>query len=201
MIDNARSRYANYEEFFYIKQGGKCFILINKYKKCIEITYNVGNIIDLNECYLFDESNKDVKNKLIFNLIKETHPFISMTPQNSPYLCYQLNNNYYLEFILSNKISKNKNSKPSVIYKKERNDYENDFSMYKVKVAPSQIFFTISSYNNDKHNKLFEFYDISNLNIKSQISKLKLQYNINYDYNDLNIIIDETNTNLCSLIK
>ena len=36
----------------------KCFILINKYKKCIEITFKDG-FINQTECYLFDETNKD----------------------------------------------------------------------------------------------------------------------------------------------
>ena len=43
------------------------------------------------ECYIFDETDKDDKNKLLFNLTKKTHPFISIIPENSPYLCYEKN--------------------------------------------------------------------------------------------------------------
>ena len=59
----------------------KCFILINKYKKCIEITfYSISKSIDINQCYLFDETNKNYKNKLIYNIKKNTHPFLSIIP-------------------------------------------------------------------------------------------------------------------------
>ena len=122
----------------------KCFILIHKYKKCIEITIKGDKTIDTNECYIFDVSNKLNKNKLLFNLNKKEYPFISIIPHNSPYLCYFKDNHYYLEFILSSISSKNYSNKTAYLYKKDSKNYDM-FSMYKIKISPSFIFPTIDS--------------------------------------------------------
>ena len=177
----------------------KCFILINKYKKCIEITINHDHKIEIDECYIFDNKDKETKNKLLFNLKKETHPFISIIPDNSPYLCYKKDNAYYLEFILSTAQSKNLSRGSAITYKES--EYDNfEFSMFKMKIAPSLIFFTLSTYNNEFYKQLFDFYDTSNINIISKIDDLKKSYNIGYDFTDLNIYINELYTKLCSTI-
>ena len=176
----------------------KCFILINKYKKCIEITFKDG-FINQTECYLFDETNKDTKNKLLFNLKKETHPFILLIPENMPYLCYERDNHFYFDSILSSTISKGYNG--SELYKEEITNFNFEFSMYKLKIAPSLIFSTIISYNSEYHNRLFEFYDVSKLNITSKVDILKQKYNITNDYTVLNKIIDDLYIKICSTIS
>jgi hypothetical protein len=152
----------NYD--YYIEKSdksSKCFIIINKYKKCIEISFNNG-LIDIDNCFIFTLDN--IKYKLLFNLKKETHPFISMIPESSPYLCYIKNDSFYLEFILSNTISKNLLYKESIIYDKD-NDYNFQFSMYIYKISPSLLFTTINTYNNEMNELLFDFYNIKKINL------------------------------------
>jgi hypothetical protein len=199
----SNNKYFNKVDLYDIKPNNeKCFILINKYKKCIEITFtdNPNNSINMNECYIFDETNKDNKNKLLFNLSQNTHPFISIIPENSPYLCYEKDNNFYLEFILSSTISKNLGGKHHIIYKKIVTDFNFDFSIYTIKIAPSYIFPTINTFNNDYHNKLFEFYDVEALTLISKNDSMKQRYKMEYNVSDLNIIIDDLYKKICATI-
>ena len=175
----------------------KCFILINKYKKCIEITFKDG-FINQTECYIFDETNKDKKNKLLFNLKIETHPFISLIPESSPYLCYKKDGDFYLDFILSPTISNNLNNFKSRVYKKTIFTFE--FLMYSIKIGPSQMFTTINTYNDLHNNLLFNFYYVSKLKIDTKIDSLKKIYNIEYDFKELNTIIDDLYKKICTTI-
>ena len=88
-----------------ISNNNKCFILINEYKKCIEIGFDVNGYVDINNCYIFDKDSKDSKYKLLLNLDKKKYPFLQIIPNSSPYLCYQKNGDFFLEFILSTKNS------------------------------------------------------------------------------------------------
>ena len=181
----------------------KCFILIKKYKKCIEITFNddPNNSIDINNCYIFDETNKDKKNKLLFNLSKQTHPFISIIPENSPYLCYEKDNHFYLEFILSSSISKNSKGSISELYKKNQINYNFKLSMYTIKIAPSCIFPTINTYNSDLHNLLLDFYETPRLTLTSKNNIIKDKYKIQDSLRDLNHINHELYRHICDTIS
>ena len=175
----------------------KCFILISEYKKCIEITFQNG-IIDVNNCYLFNKDNKDNKNKLLLNLTVSQCPFIYLLPRNLPYLCYEKNNNYYLEFIFSSYLFENYNGNPlDFLYNKnknknknnennenknnENNENKNNEKFFKIcdfKISPSSLFINIESFNFDDYNKIFDFYETNNFKMTDQIDDLKKIYNI-----------------------
>ena len=203
LYPNIQETFSISDELYNIQPNNeKCFILINKYKKCIEITFknNPNNSIDINQCFIFDETNKNNKNKLLFNLSKETHPFISIIPENSPYLCYEKDNHFYLEFILSPTISKNSIGNPSQIYRKEKT-VNFEFSMYTLKIAPSYIFPTINTYNSYYHNLLFDFFEKEKLTLTFKNDIIKQKCSIEYDVKKLNDIIDNLYITICDTIS
>ena len=87
------------------KSKTQFFILIHKTQKCIEINFK-NQMVDIENCYIFDETTKDTKSKLIFNLNQKDHPFLAIIPQTAPYLCYKKNNTYYVDFIISSSLKK-----------------------------------------------------------------------------------------------
>jgi len=192
----------------------RCFILIKKYKKCIEIAFkdDPNNAIDVDNCYIFDETNFHNKNKLILNLCKETHPFISIIPENSPYLCYEKDNHFYLEFVLSTRISRNLSDAPSQTYRMNgvslySNGNQIDFCMYTIKIAPSYIFPTINTYNDDYHNWLLDFFGKKRLTFVSKTDIIKEPFSIQCDEKmciiilDLNTIINALYLDICNTIN
>jgi hypothetical protein len=180
----------------------KCFILIHKYKKCIEIKFtdNPDQSIDINNCYIFDETNKDKKNKLLFNLSIKTHPFISMIPANSPYLCYEKDNHFYLEFILSPLHSKNKYGDTAPVYINDKKDYDFEFAMYTIKIAPSFIFPTINTYNSYYHNLLLDFYQKPHITLSSRNDTIKEKFSISENVYKTSSIVAELYNRICKSI-
>ncbi len=73
-------------------------------KQIITIKLNDSYIVDTENCYLIDKISKK---KLIFNIMEKNLPFANIIPHNSPYLCYTIDNQYYLEFINSDSFIKN----------------------------------------------------------------------------------------------
>jgi hypothetical protein len=192
----------------------RCFILIKKYKKCIEIAFkdDPNNAIDIDKCYIFDETNFHNKNKLLFNLCKETHPFISIIPENSPYLCYEKDNHFYLEFVLSTRIATNLIGASNETYRSNfvpiySNGNEMKFCMYIIKIAPSYIFPTINTYNDDYHNWLLDFFGKKRLTFVSKTDIIKESFSIQCDVKmciiilDLNTIINALYLDICNTIK
>jgi len=180
----------------------KCFILIHEYEKCIQIGYNKDGSINLNECYLFDKTNKDHKNKLLFNLDKQHFPFISTIPSITPYLCYKINNDYYLEFILTSAFCSYYESEQIINYSKCLNPRKIDFNffkMIKIKIAPSLIFPLIGSSDVDDYNLLFDFFDTNKPKIDESFLKNHIKFD--YDFTYINDHIKGVTEFLCSKIN
>jgi len=166
------------------------YILILKKRKCIEINFIDGRV-DINNCYIFDSPVE--KYKLIFNLAKTTHPFIDFFPKNAPYLCYQKDNSYYLEYIISDKILKNSVNKKSQKFH-ESDNYNIPFDILKIKIGPSNLFPTISSFYDSNYEYFFSFYYSSRNILKSQ-DALKIKHN--FDLSIMNPILDR----FCELLE
>lgn len=130
----------------------KCFVVIQKYDKCIEITFNKDNKVDKNECYLFEKINKDKKYKLIFDLDKRQYPFFSIIPQTSSYLCYLKDDNYSIDIICSSSF------KDTHIMLNPKHYIKNNYYLVNLKIAPSLIFIT-NNVDTKFYKKLFKFYD------------------------------------------
>jgi hypothetical protein len=189
----------------------KCFILLNKFKKCIEITFKayIRYKVDTNNCFLFDKLTKNNKNKLLLNLNKEDHPFLSLIPSLTPYLCYEQNNTYYIEYIMSSAFCsdyRNQNyvellDKHKILFNNGKNKYS-FYEMNILKIAPSMIFPTIDSLNISNYNLLFDFYDTPNINLTSNMSHIRKKYIFinNPIYNKLENIIDSVNKILCEFV-
>jgi hypothetical protein len=152
----------------------KCFILILEYKKCIEIGFdNNGKIVN-DKCYIFD---KDNRNHLLLNLDKQLCPFLSIIPSGSPYLCYKMKNEYYLQFILS---PKNKDFLDALYNNRE---IKLSYKMFSLKISPSMLFPIIDTFNLYNYNKLYELYDTNHIN---KINTQFLKSNIIMDKDILN---------------
>jgi hypothetical protein len=194
----------------------KCFILLNKFQKCIEITFNNNKItseyiVDLNNCYLFDKFIKNNKNKLLFNLNKKDYPFISLIPSLTPYLCYEKNNTFYIEYIMSSAFCTNFDGMNyPVLFDPNRKLFnqknkQNKYSFYDlhiIQISPSMIFPTIDSFNLSNYNLLFDFYDIPNIDLTSNISHISKKYIFKDDiiYSKLENIINSINNELCKFV-
>ena len=183
-----------------LKKQAQIFIFIHKYKKCIEINFN-NSKIDINNCFIFN--NKENKHKLLFNLTKDKYPFIYIIPSSAPYLCYEINNEYYLEFILSRQYrikSKTAYEKDFENYVKVNDTILNDeksrtnFLMYTIKIEPSMIFPSLATFNKVIYNYLFEFYYNQKIILDNESLKIfhtnKNFFNLTQDINSqINIII------------
>jgi hypothetical protein len=144
------------------ESANKCFLLIKKFKKCIEINFNSEHMVDINNCYLFDEHTKINKSKLIFNLNLLEHPFMTIIPQSVPYLCYYKNSSYFIDIIITGSFKENsiqfeKKEEEENIKDKAKNS-NIKFDYYSMQIAPSLIFPTIDSFNIKIFNFLYEFY-------------------------------------------
>lgn len=188
--DNSRflflydSRNLNEKNIILSNFSGKIFILLFNNHKCIELSYNKDRTFNKNECYIFDLSDKVHggfnKNKLIFDLEINKFPFRMMFPEMAPYLCYNKNNNYILEFIVSGSFSLNHSREPNLIYNNSKKK-NNNYLIFNFKIAPSLLFplFTdLESYNN--YLLLLNIYEEDNL-IKLLPS---LHYNLRIQFPD-----------------
>jgi hypothetical protein len=188
----SKENYTKYEsrttDFFILD---KCFILIMKYKKCIELSFNSDQTIDQKNCYIYEDYTN--KHKLLLNLDKQKYPFISLIPRYCPYLCYQINNDYYLEIILS---SKNIIRYNSTIKK------ENIFTIYKYKISPSLLFITLDTFDLEKHNFLYEYYDSKYIDFSSYDTILcEKREIVSYDFTTFNNMINNITIKLNEYIN
>jgi len=170
----------NYKFKINITKSTKFFILINEFNKCIEVHINADGKVNLDECYIFDKNNKDKKDKLLFNLDKQKFPFLSLIPPSAPYLCYKRKHEYFLEFIIT---PKNNDMMEYFLYNNRKINVTTD--LYVFKIAPSMLFITIDSFNNEKYDKLYEIYEMNHIkkipnNIMRQEIILTNEYLNNY---------------------
>jgi hypothetical protein len=150
------------------KNPYKCFVILAEYNKCLEITFTKDNLVDINNCYIFEKRNYDIKYKLLLNLKTSLQPFLKLIPLCSPYLCYFKNNAYHIDIISTSKFKKSK-----IMYNPVQKMEENDF-MIELKVAPSLIFLT-GSINVENYKNIFEINDedIKNINISAKNDLMK----------------------------
>ena len=156
---NCTERAERRQESINITHENTFYILIHKTKKCIEICFNSEGYIDINTCFIFDKKNKTKKDQLLLNLDKKIYPFLNLIPRATPYLCYQRNNEYFLEIIISGKdknITKN-------LYNNKIN-LEKIYDIYSFKISPSMLFIQIDSFDLEKYNILYKIFDTNHIN-------------------------------------
>jgi hypothetical protein len=182
---------------------GKILILCNTYHRCIEICFS-NNKIEIDECYIFDVYGKY---NIIFDFNLMLYPFLKFLPETSPYLLYKQNNDYYIDILLTDGFNRNNKLKIyNVTFKKNITKIEL-YHLYKFKIAKSDLFPTVSTFDLDLHNKLIEIYNGDNYSFFKDKNKY-IQY-IKYNFDDLTefvskikeiclqmVTIDQTNIDL-----
>ena len=206
--------------FNIIKRKSKCLIYIKKYDKIIEININDDSYIDESNCYIID---KNGRYNLLLNLNINKHPFILLFPHNSPYICYQNKNNYYVDFIISSNYNRcyfdnvllfdeiRKDELEKLVDKvridnleDESEKYSKDdiirsyFDIYSFKIAPSLLFPSINNYDYTQYKFLFKIYDSKPYNL-NRLNEIK-SFNIEL-LSDLSNIINSLEIELCKSIS
>ena len=167
----------------------KFLLLIKKYEKCIEINLDINLYIDTNNCYIID---KNSRYKLLFNLNKKTCPFISLIPRISPYLCYIDNRNVYnIDIIISSSHKTTAHKMISDILYNPKKPKIINFKMFNMKIAPSNIFPLIDSYDLNDFNLLFDCYEENKIKLINNLNNLN-SFNIErLDLKHINLSIQE----------
>jgi hypothetical protein len=148
-------------------KNGKIYVIIKKFNKYIEINYDNNNVIDKNNCYLFDKK----KHKIIFDMSVYIYPFISLLPINAPILCYEHNNTYNVEIIMSSSGKSRMYGVPlEIMYKKEKVNLMK-FDMLHFQIAPSNIFPLINTLDIYKYQNILYYYEMIYLSIDINMFK------------------------------
>lgn len=187
MIFIHKTIYNSYTNNITIKGESYIFIIIHNEKKILKLNFN-NSILDKTNCYLIN--SKAEQFKLIFDLNKNEHPFINLFPENSAYLCYNDKNVYNLLYIIKhlNKITASKLEDKS----------QNELNIIHFKFAPSEIFPTISTYDNSIYHDLFKLYENTKIPYLSNNVDTQFNFIIEQKYNNfINDIYDK----ICSIIK
>ena len=177
-------------------RSNECYICLHKIKKIIKISYTDSEI-NLDNCFLI---TKEKEYKLLFNLNKESHPFIYLFPEFSPYLCYEKDDKFNVEFIISGKFCKDKLGKSYISHlKNDKREYSDYFYMTSYVIAPSLLFPTCDSFNLEDYKLLFTIYNQEPIIISDD--KINIKYNSKIDFRNLNLYLNELKEALCKSIS
>ena len=166
---------------------GKILLLNNIHNNCIEINIK-DKKINLDECYIFDKTNKDYKYKIILDYDYNLYPFLKLIPETSPYLLYESKNNYFINIILSNAVILNDDLTPyKITFIPKELKIPNIFELYQIRIAPSLLFPNISTLNIDLYEKLNMLYNDSEYNLVKYIDNFNKIFKSNdfVQYNDI----------------
>ena len=144
------------------------------------IEINFENLfINKDDCYIHE---KDKKHKLIFDLPINKYPFIKFIPDTSPFLCYLDNTTYYLETIISDSMYIDKDFKPyKIIFDPLKRKINNNFIIYKLKIASSLLFPNTMSINKELYDMLFNIYNGTKINLNHANLNEKFRLELQYD--------------------
>ena len=175
IITSVQTPYGEHPKFKINIGSGKILILLDQNNKCIEI--NVKNLLIIkDQCYIIDSDKR--RHNIIFDLPIQKYPFTIFVPNTAPLLCYQYNNTYKIEIIISNSMSlNNSNDKYKNLLNPEINK-EYVYEIYQFNIALSYLFPNALSVNKDMHDLLFKIYNETKTTIDYNGLKHKYKYDI-----------------------
>ena len=161
----------------------KIIVLVTDTKKIIELKLNANFTLDIENCFIIDKISKK---KLIFNIMEKNLPFSHIIPHNSAYLCYNLDNQYYLEFINLESFIQN----IDLDYSKSMYNIENNKKLkFKeniiLKISPSLLLPSVENFNIDDYIFLFKFYFKKPIKLIKYNDKFKNNYVIGEEHIEL----------------
>ena len=176
------------------------YVLIRNYKKCIQIGYKDNKVVK-DECFLIDTFGKY---QLKFNIDYFKYPFMIFVPNYCPFLCYENNNNYYLDFIHTSAFKNNllnRNFSKTFKKKSSKEKNENFFKLITFKISPSFICPIINSFDIIKYNSIFELWNQNKINLITYFDFMKKPYSIIENYKSIYLTLNENIPKLITFLE
>jgi hypothetical protein len=142
--------------------------------------------IDYNNCFLYKNNES---NKLILNTDFENVPFLKLFPPITPYLLYKINNQYYIDIILSehNII----NNKKKILFQTQfindinskKEESRLNYYIYLTFVLSDSLIMPVNNkFNVNYYNQLLNYYKIKDSNVFSLKFDKKDFFKNNFQY-------------------
>ena len=154
------------------------YIFIKDYNKIFRLTHISTDNFKI-EMKNLDDVNENNYVELIFGydkLKRNINMFLCMFPSSSPYLCYEKNNKYFIEFLYYSHHFYNNNK---IIFKKNVNNYSFETKLMQFEISPSKLFILIDSFNYEDYNILYDFYMNKQLNFNNDNIVMDKNYSLN----------------------